>query len=411
MTNDNDLFDVFSKDAARDHVDSSRAAQLVSDMKIHEDAAAPPLPPQRRRDVRLARKQLRQKKRRKILALLLSILLLCGITYGGYKVVTVLRHVTHTSVQKESQNLDYPGPGTGSVVITIDEGDDTTKIAQKLVDADVIRSSGAFIKAVEVAQAANKLQAGSFELKKKMAAADVVTIITDPTKITGSLIVKPGERNSDVITAAAQLSGIDKSEFDRVMQDPNAGILPAAAQGNYEGWFEPGTYNTKGQKSAQEIISAMVSKRIAKLQKLGIPEDQYRTVLIKASIVDAEVNKSEYYGKVARVIENRLSINMPLGMDTIVAYGLGIRGVDLTNAQLNDSSNPYNARIHTGLPPSAINNPGDSAIQAVLNPEQGNWLYFVTVNLSTGETKFTNSESEFEQYVKEYKEWEANNPS
>ena len=133
-------------------------------------------------------------------------------------------------------------------------------------------------------------------------------------------------------------------------------------------------------------------------------------MLIKASIVEAEVNKSDYYGKVSRVIENRLAQDMSLGMDSVVAYGLGIRGTELTNAQLNDSSNPYNVRIHKGLPPSAIGNPGDSAIKAVLEPEEGNWLYFVTVNLDTGETKFTDSDAQFEEYVKELRQWEVDNP-
>ena len=70
---------------------------------------------------------------------------------------------------------------------------------------------------------------------------------------------------------------------------------------------------------------------------------------------------------------------------------------------LDDESNPYNTRIRKGLPPTPISNPGDDAIKAALHPEDGNWLYFVTVNLQTGETKFTDNEDTFNEYVQEYK--------
>ena len=88
---------------------------------------------------------------------------------------------------------------------------------------------------------------------------------------------------------------------------------------------------------------------------------------------------------------------MTLGMDSTTAYGLGINGTQLTNAQLNDSSNKYNTRVNKGLTPTPISNPGDNAIQAAMNPEQGDWLYFVTGSVEE-------QNAQFEQYVKEYKD-------
>ncbi|TCD55062.1 endolytic transglycosylase MltG [Alloscardovia theropitheci] len=409
MTENNDLFDMFDKEAEHNHDEHVSLSQVDADIKVHDDETAPPLPPVRRREVRERKKKLKQQKRRRIIISILVCVLIIGIGFGGYAVMRGLRNANIANSSKSSTSLDYPGPGEGSVIFTVEQGQGTDAIAQNLVKEDIVRSTGAFTQAVETAQAANKLQAGSFELKKKMAAADVVAIITDPSKITGSLVVKPGERVSAVLAQAAELSGISSSEFDAIVSNGGDGILPSAAQGNFEGWFEPGTYNVKSAKSASEIISAMVEKRIAKLKDLGVSDDLYETVLNKASIVEGEVNKAEYYGKVARVIENRLAINMPLGMDSVIAYGLGINARELTVSQLQDSSNAYNDRIHAGLPPTPINNPGDNAIQAVLSPEEGNWLYFVTVNLDTGETKFTDNEDEFQQYAQEYQQWEAAN--
>ena len=94
-------------------------------------------------------------------------------------------------------------------------------------------------------------------------------------------------------------------------------------------------------------------------------------------------SSSDYYSKVSRVIYNRLDKDMTLGMDSTVAYGASINGMQLTNDQLQDTSNPYNTRVNRGLPPTPISNPGDDAIEAAMHPADGNWLYFVTTDLKT----------------------------
>ncbi len=161
MTNDNDLFDMFTNGG--EHQDQEKnARQIASDISIQSDPSAPPLPPHRRREARLARKRARQKKRRRLYALLLILALIAGIGFGGYKVFNVIKRATQSTVQKESQSLDYPGPGEGNVLFVINEGDDTSVIAKNLVNAGVVRSAGAFLKAVELADASKKLQVGSF---------------------------------------------------------------------------------------------------------------------------------------------------------------------------------------------------------------------------------------------------------
>ena len=111
-------------------------------------------------------------------------------------------------------------------------------------------------------------------------------------------MVKSGERVTDVLDAAASLSGIDRSEFDTIVNGGGSGILPAEAAGSFEGWFEPGSYNVQSMTSASDILKAMVDKRIAKLDELGVPSGSDRErVMIIASIAEAEVNKSDYYAR------------------------------------------------------------------------------------------------------------------
>ena len=127
-----------------------------------------------------------------------------------------------------------------------------------------------------------------------------------------------------------------------------------------------------------------------------------------ASLVEAEARRDEDRPKVARVIENRLAQKMALQMDSTVLYGLGQVGGVPTTEQL-ETDTPYNTYLHAGLPPTPIGAAGIDTLKAVANPADGNWLYFVTVNLDTGETKFTANYDEHMTNVEELKKWIAEN--
>jgi UPF0755 protein len=93
------------------------------------------------------------------------------------------------------------------------------------------------------------------------------------------------------------------------------------------------------------------------------------------------------------VLDNRLAINMRLQLDSTVSYVTGKPGVATTAADRANPS-PYNTYVHHGLPPGPISNPGQSAIDAALHPTAGTWLYFVTINPTTGETRFATTSAE-----------------
>lgn len=380
--------------------DDSAPRQGLADNTDAEDEA-----PLSRRQLRKSQEQRRNRRIIRIVAIVVIVAMVIGLFAFGYTRLKSWRDARERAQQ--ALTADYPGPGTGKVEFTVESGEGPAEIGEKLVKADVVKSQAAFTSAV----AANNstLYPGTYELKKHMACADVITILSDQSKATGFLQVKAGERVSQVIANAAQLSGISVDDFNAVINGGGAGILPEEAGGKFEGWFEPGTYNVKNRGSASDIIKEMVDKRIEKLDSLGAPTGADRQkMLIMASIAESEVNSDEYYGKVVRVILNRLAQNMPLGMDSTVAYGLGTTADKLTDTMLADASNPYNTRVNAGLPPTPISNPGESAIKAAMNPPEGDWLYFVTVNLTTGETKFATTEDEFWKLRDEYKSTNSN---
>ena len=113
-----------------------------------------------------------------------------------------------------------------------------------------------------------------------------------------------------------------------------------------------------------------------------------------ASLIQAEAHPDDFE-KVSRVIYNRLDPDTwgetygYLGLDATLNYALEQFESNLSQSDLEIKS-PYNTRTeqHQGLPPTPSTTPAE-AMEAALEPAKGDWLYYVTVNLDTGETKFT----------------------
>jgi len=156
-------------------------------------------------------------------------------------------------------------------------------------------------------------------------------------------------------------------------------------------------------ETALGVLTGMVQRFEQEATQVNLPTAAKQVhltegqVIIMASLVEAEGGRVSDYPKIARVIYNRLEQGIPLQLDSTVLYGLKTYGIIASDQQLASSS-PYNTYKHKGLTPGPIDSPGAAAIQAVLRPASGNWIYFVTVNPKTGETLFTASQAQFEQY-------------
>ncbi len=111
---------------------------------------------------------------------------------------------------------------------------------------------------------------------------------------------------------------------------------------------------------------------------------------------------------IAAVIYNRLHQNMPLGIDASIRYALNDFSKPLTEAQLRTTS-PYNTRMHTGLPPTPIGNPGLASIDAAAHPAHVSYLYYVAGADGCGEHVFSKTFAEFERNAAAYREAVAKN--
>jgi UPF0755 protein len=299
---------------------------------------------------------------------------------------------------------DYSGPGTGYVVVQVPSGATAHSLGPKLAQLGVVASAQAFVLAAEHSSNPNGLLPGFYGMREHMKASLAYQRLLNPANLVQVTVTIPeGWRLSQIVAWLGAKSGIAASAYAQVLKNPAQLHLPAYSGGKPEGYLFPATYEVQPHETALGVLTGMVQRFDQEAAAVNLPAAARKVhltegqIIIMASLVQAEGGRLADYPKIARVIYNRLAQGIPLQLDSTVLYGLNRYGFVATDAELSSDS-PYNTYKHKGLTPGPIDNPGATAIQAVLNPATGNWLYFVTVNPKTGETLFTSSQAQFQQY-------------
>jgi UPF0755 protein len=316
---------------------------------------------------------------------------------------------------------DYVGEGTDPVEVKVEEGQTLTEIGRTLKELGVVASVDAWLEAAAKEPDAKKIGPGVYDMRKEMSAAAAVERMVDPeARITDKLLLREGLRFTQSIETISKATGISKKKLVAASESGQIG-LPKYADDNAEGFLFPATYELEKGESATEILTRLVDRwdKAATTLNLdaGAKENgvtPYEAMII-ASLVQAEGHPDDF-DKVARVIYNRLDPDTwggtygLLQLDATINYALDKSEINLTTEELQNTDSPFNTYKNVGLPPTPINSPGEAAIEAALNPAEGDWLYYVTVNPDTGETKFTNNYDEFLGFKAELSEWLAANP-
>ena len=336
-----------------------------------------------------------------------------GKRIAGLVVVGIALAMIGTAVllvRGPEETTDYAGGGTGEVTVVISSGDTLTEIGRKLEDAGVVLAASSFINAATVDERASSIGPGRYTMRRQMSSTEAIELMLDPASRADSRLVLPeGLRVEQTVAIAADATSLPKSDFQEVLRTPKQLDLPAFAKDRPEGFLFPATYDLTGEETAKSVLRTLV-KRFkeasadveleARAGDVGLTPYE---ALIVASLVQAEVAPGDF-AKAARVIYNRLEQNMPLQLDSTVSYALGITDIQLNEDQLATSS-PYNTYVRRGLPPRPINSPGEAAMEAALNPAKGKWLYFVSVDPRTNETKFAKT---YDRFLELKREFQAN---
>ncbi|HEY8303478.1 MAG TPA: endolytic transglycosylase MltG, partial [Solirubrobacteraceae bacterium] len=227
-------------------------------------------------------------------------------------------------------------------------------------------------------------------------------------------VVIPEGYTEAQIAALAREDGLRGDYSKAVVKAERAGLLRPSAYGapagrrGLEGFLFPASYELYSTAPSSELVSEQLAAfranfgggEVHRAKVLGVtPYD----MLIVASIVEREAGIAHDRPLVAAVVYNRLRLNMTLGVDATLRYALRDFIHPLTESQLASSS-PYNTRIHKGLPPTPISNPGAAAIVAAAHPAHVSYLYYVAGADGCGEQVFSTSYAQFERNAAAYRE-------
>ncbi len=375
-------------------------------------AAVPAAATRPRREHRAARLKAARRRQRRTLHSIIALLVLAVIA-GGIVVGFQVWRKDSTAIP------DYTGTGTSETVIRVQSGDTLTDIADTLAAAAVVASPTAFVKAAGDNAGVTMIRTGFYKVRLHASAAAAVTAITDPKARVGQLRLIPGRQLADVaarpgatvtpgyiteITKAAcvPLNGVSNCfTADQLWQaeetaDPASLGVPSwavaevakapDAKKRLEGILVPGDYDVPPGSTATQALQWVVRASsanwnatdiVAGSQALGKTPYQ---VAVVASLIEREGNSPANMPQVARVVYNRLAIDMKLQLDSTVDYAVGRSQISTTAAERATPS-PYNTYMAKGLPPTPITSPGANALDAALNPADGQWLYFVKIDL------------------------------
>ncbi|MGW9269400.1 endolytic transglycosylase MltG [Microbacterium sp. NPDC055599] len=352
-----------------------------------------------------------KKKRRKgcLIALIVVLAIIGGIVAGGaWAWSTYGERISDAMGWGDAKDWE-PGLATGEVYVTIKSGDTGQPVSAALHEAGVTKTADVFYDYLIDEGIAVTFYPGVYRLQKKMTAEAALAALQDKeNKLENTVSVSEGGTIKSSLPAMAETLGLPLADFEAAVADPS--VYGVQAQ-SLEGWLFPAVYTFDPGVTATQAIQQMVDRTREALDAAGVPADDAQRVLTIASIIQRE-GRTDDFAKVSRVIENRLAIDMKLQMDSTAQYGYGSlhEGVVSSSAEALEDPNPWNTYVNTGLPVTPIASPSEAAIKAAMQPADGPWLYFVTVNLSTGETQFSETLAEHEQGVEKWREWCRANP-
>ncbi|MFE2285773.1 endolytic transglycosylase MltG [Streptomyces sp. NPDC059443] len=356
-------------------------------------------------------------KKRSGMACLIAAVVIVGVLGGGgYYGYNYIK-------DKFGAAEDYAGSGTDETVsVEIPKGSGLGQMGRILKDAGVVASAQAFVNAANSAPdgKGKAIQPGIYPLKKKMSAASVVAVMTDPTKLR-VITVTEGMRNTKVYTAIDEKLGKPAGTTQGIAKNEAKNLgLPAWANNDpkimdpLEGFLYPARYDLTNESTPESLLKQMVKKATDKYTELGV-EGKAKDlglsnplqVITVASLVNAEGMNHDDFRKMADVVYNRLKktndvTNQKIEFDSTYNYIKNQSEINFNLKEAQAFDHPYNTHHVKGLPPGPIGNPGLEALTATLDPDRGGWMFFVSVDGKT--TTFSKTYDEHLKLVAEFQE-------
>jgi len=335
---------------------------------------------------------------RTVLIVLLALVLLCIYCFFSVK------------------NFDkaYDKKSTVYFDVTIPEGASTTRIGNILQENEIISSSLIFKIKSRLNNLDGSFQAGEYRLSPSMTMTDIMETLQHAKAIEVKITIKEGwtmMQIADYLAANKFVSS--KEDFYKACEDEyDYDFLPAngnkindevsAKANRLEGYLYPNTYFIIEGSNAHTIIDTLLSEfneKAYNVYKDSIPAGYtFHDIIKLASVVEKECGVDEERARIAGVFWNRLDIGMKFESNATIQY--------VTGDFIRDYDSPYNTYLNKGLPAGPICTPTTKTIDATINPEKHNYIYFCLKGDGTHTSNFAET---YAEHLKNVEIWK-NNP-
>jgi UPF0755 protein len=341
---------------------------------------------------------------KKILIALLAVILLAGGAAGAWVYSDLRQPINHN---KSGQYIDIP------------KGSSPSAIIKKLTAEGVLKHEWPLKLYLKGTGKGSTLRAGEYDFPSPISPLGVLAKLQEGERRLNRLTIIEGWTRWDIAKAMAQVPELRlENEAQALGLMDNVSLIsdldPKAT--NLEGYLFPDTYEFSPETTPAQLVEMMVKR----FRSVWQPDwnDRARSlnmspreIVTTASLIETEAKLNEERPLVASVIYNRLQKNIALAVDSSVIYASKLEGKWRYDGKVYRSDierrSPYNTRIYAGLPPGPVASPGESSLQAALNPATSDYLYYVrNPDRDDGAHNFYSNGGDFETGVQALRKWE-----
>ena len=296
-----------------------------------------------------------------------------------------------------------------TLVITVEEGDSVSDVAQKLKDGGLINYKSFFCLMGKFLHAKELIDPGTYELNSEMDYRCLIQSMHDyGAHDVVRVTIPEGSTVRDIISILAEnhvatQEGLEEAAANYDFADYD--FLSDAGKGEInrlEGYLFPDTYDFYVWEKPESALGRMLNNFKARTADLNEEIEQsgksLRELLIVASLIEKESGSADDYANFSSVIYNRLSDGWKLQIDATINYIKGTSSLIVTDEDLQIDS-PYNTYLNAGLPAGPICNPSLKALQAAIHPNSTEYWYWYAHG---GVTYFFTNGDDFNEFVAEH---------
>ena len=309
-------------------------------------------------------------------ALGLALLAVVGLAGGGLAVWVALGRLEPVDAA-----------ATTALPFTVVRGQGLRQVANALEHEGLVRDADAIVLLSRLWGPGAVVKAGEYEISPAWSGRQVLEHLVAGRVRTYPIVLPEGRRATEIADSLARAGLADRDAFLAVVYDPAFAASLGVQAASLEGYLYPETYRIPRDMPPEDLVRLLVDHFEAAWRQIApqakdLPLSKQQIVTL-ASIVEKETAEPSERPLIAAVFLNRLQRGMRLETDPTVIYGIADFDGNLRKKHLLDESNPYNTYKIVGLPPGPIANPGIQALQAVVEPAESDYLYFVSKNDGT----------------------------